>query len=250
MPGNGSPPSSADASRTRGHSSRTWRCRGSTRELMKKGPPSARRNCSQSCRPAHDPFGSIALRVMVNVLPSYILDEAWPLLNQVSLRTSPTTPSSALKATSTRTRSAEEGGGSVSRHWTNGILSCDDPRRLQEICDGFSPERSTPSSASGLAGSSIRFADKDRHAEISLSALPSSRPSFLSPKSRSTRGRAGSFFEEVIARTSTSVRPDKRSNSFFASPGHPTPPLVVSVPLSSPRGVVPSLPHRFTRARR
>src|SRR2546428_2381928 len=120
----------------------------------------------------------------------------------------------------------------------NGVLSCDDPRRLQEICDGFSPEKIDAVFRKWLRRLPHPFADKDRHAgyryQLSILQAEFSLTQILD---RPETGRI--FFEEVIRENLDLGRPDQVQLLFARRVSKRTPGRFRTRVITD--GVVPSL---------
>jgi hypothetical protein len=120
----------------------------------------------------------------------------------------------------------------------NGVLSCDDPRRLQEICDGFSPEKIDAVFRKWLRRLPHPFTDKDRDAgyryQLSILQAEFSLTQILD---RPQTGRI--FFEEVIRENLDLGRPDNVQLIFGRKIIRTTPGRFRTRVITS--GVVPSL---------
>src|ERR1700736_5817658 len=104
----------------------------------------------------------------------------------------------------------------------NGILSCDDPHRLQEICDGFSPEKIDAVFRKWLRRLPHPFTEQDRRAgyRYDLSILQAEF-SLTQVLDRPETGRI--FFEEIIRENLDLGRPDNVQLIFGRTLRHNTP---------------------------
>jgi hypothetical protein len=104
----------------------------------------------------------------------------------------------------------------------NGILSCDDPHRLQEICDGLSPEKIDAVFRKWLRRLPHPFTEQDRRAgyRYDLSILQAEF-SLTQVLDRPETGRI--FFEEIIRENLDLGRPDNVQLIFGRTLRHNTP---------------------------
>lgn len=128
----------------------------------------------------------------------------------------------------------------------NGILSCEDPRRLQELCDGLSARKIAALLRKWLHRLPHPFAPRDRHAGYGYDAsILQAEFSLTQVLDRPATGRV--FFEEVIRENLDLGRPDQVQLIFHRRVTKRTPGRFRTRVIT--QGVVPSLHVDYRRSR-